>query len=103
VKKVFEETTGKEKTTIRQDRTLVAGHAKGGREIGQPNFLSRYNSQSNRASGASVLPKVDVLTNGVGEGPSRGVGPNSKAEVLWIPHRGQPHMWQKLTRKGAGP
>jgi len=38
-------------TTICQDRALVVGHAKGGRNTGKPDFLSRYNSRANRSQG----------------------------------------------------
>ena len=34
-KKAVDETTGKEKTTICQDKALVAGHAEGGQNRGQ--------------------------------------------------------------------
>ena len=50
-----------------------------------------------------MLHKVHVLPNGVGGGPSAGVGPYLKAKLWWIPRRGQPHMRHKSTIKGGAP
>jgi len=61
VKKAVDETKGKEKTTIHQNRTLVAGHMKGGRNPGHPDFLSRYKSQANRSLGLLYVAQDSCL------------------------------------------
>jgi len=53
------------------------------------------------AGGASIRHKVHARRM-VSERVS-GVRPNSKAEVRWIRHRGQPHMRAQSTIKGRAP